>query len=138
MITGDECVAALMRYLQEKELGIPVFKGESKPVSYIGEYIAVNYLPFDVPSYGVSSITLNLNIHVPSLPGGQPDYARLSALVKNVSSLFDGENKITANMGVQLSDKLYYYISTQGGSPMSDTDNTYFKNLKIKTNFNNG
>lgn len=138
MRTGEECVMTLMQYLQSEDLGIPVFKGESKPANYVGEYMAVNHLPFDVPDYGVSSVILNLNIHVPSLPDGRPDYGRLSTLVKVVSSLFDGTNKTTSNMGVQLSDKLFYYISTQGGSPMRDTDNTYFKNLRIKTNFNNG
>lgn len=124
-MTPDQAITTVVTYLNGQNLGIPVFKYESKPATYVGEYIAVNHLPF-IRRDSLQINSINVNIHIPNLKTGSPDYARLEVLLSIIRPLFEN---ILINGA--------WFEIEQESQPIEDTDQTHFKNLRI-TIYHNG
>ena len=131
MILGDKAVTALYKYLNEniERIGIEekrIFKYEIHEKLAIGDYIAINHLPF-VYSDAVNEGVVNLNIHCPKTSSNLPNTKKLSDYSEKILSLFvDG-----TYLGGCYFD--FYSISR----PTRDGDNTYYVNMKFNVTFNN-
>ena len=131
MILGDTAVTALFKYLNEnvERIGIEekcIFKYEIPEKLAIGDYIAINHLPFfynDAINEGI----VNLNIHCPKTSSNLPNIKKLSDYSEKILSLFgDG-----TYLGGCYFD--FYSISR----PTRDSDNTYYVNMKFNVTYNN-
>ena len=127
MILGDTAVTAVFKYLNEnvERIGIEekrIFKYEMA----IGDYIAINHLPF-VYSDAINEGVVNLNIHCPKTSSNLPNIKKLSDYSEKILSLFgDG-----TYLGGCYFD--FYSISR----PTRDSDNTYYVNMKFNVTYNN-
>ena len=131
MILGDTAVTALFKYLNEnvERIGIEekrIFKYEIPEKLAIGDYIAINHLPF-VYSDAVNEGVVNLNIHCPKTSSNLPDTKKLSDYSEKILSLFGDDTYL----GGCYFD--FYSISR----PTRDGDNTYYVNMKFNVTFNN-
>lgn len=92
MILGDKAVTALYKYLNEnvERIGIEekrIFKYEIPEKLAIGDYIAINHLPF-VYSDAINEGVVNLNIHCPKTSSNLPNIKKLSDYSEKILSLF--------------------------------------------------
>lgn len=135
MITALKCVTDVSVYIQSKLKKVKVFKYDDKPVNYVGEYIAVNNLPFVYGKLVNDVNVINVNIHAPKLPNRKDDRIRLEKMLCSILCLFptecDGieDNPVTTINGVT-------YLVKTTSQPMEDSDNTYFINVQLKVTFN--
>lgn len=132
-MNGIEAVTELALFLHNN-LDIKVFKFE-KSTGYIGEYIAVNHLPFKFGKVVNDDTVLNVNVHVPAMKSGGADTKRLSTLIQSVSTLIPTASDIEDDSYLNINNN-YYAISTIS-QPIEDKDNTYFVNVKIVVIYNN-
>nr|DAG42056.1 MAG TPA: hypothetical protein [Caudoviricetes sp.] len=131
MILGDKAVTELYKYLNEniESIGIKegrIFKYEIPEKLSVGDYIAINHLPFvygDVVNEGV----VNLNIHCPKTSFNLPNIKKLSDYSEKILSLF----RHSTYLGGCYFD--FYSISR----PTRDSDNTYYVNMKFNVTYNN-
>ena len=131
MILGDKAVTALYKYLNEnvERIGIEekrIFKYEIPEKLAIGDYIAINHLPF-VYSDAVNEGVVNLNIHCPKTSSNLPNTKKLSDYSEKILSLFVDDTYL----GGCYFD--FYSISR----PTRDGDNTYYVNMKFNVTYNN-
>lgn len=131
MILGDKAVTELYKYLNEniESIGIKegrIFKYEIPEKLSVGDYIAINHLPFiygDVVNEGV----VNLNIHCPKTSFNLPNIKKLSDYSEKILSLFRHSTYLD---GCYFD---FYSISR----PTRDSDNTYYVNMKFNVTYNN-
>lgn len=91
-----------------------------------GEYIAVNNLPF-LHEGIINEGTVNINIHVPEQPTGEPNTKRLAVLEESIIGLFPDD--------IYIGGAFYnFYCDSR---PVLDNDKTYYVNLKISVRFSN-
>ena len=131
MILGDKAVTALYKYLNEnvERIGIEekrIFKYEIPEKLAIGDYIAINHLPF-VYSDAINEGVVNLNIHCQKTSSNLPDTKKLSDYSEKILSLF-GDGTYLGGCYFDL-----YSISR----PTRDSDNTYYVNMKFNVTYNN-
>lgn len=143
---GNQAVEVMVNFINEavksynvkygnvthiKESMLTGFEGRvffyEKPPKISGEYIIVNHLPF-VHRKDVGEGTVNVNIHVPRLPTGEPDSRRLSVLSQELISLFDPR-------GSYMSGACFKFYADS--RPIEEKDGTYFINLQFTVTFNN-
>lgn len=99
-----------------------------KDKSENGEYICVNFLPFEHgQSKEIENGTININVHVPTNNDGSMPKKRLEYICSEVVTLFSEELYI---------DGAYYQFYCDS-RPMADNDNTYFVNLELIVTYNN-
>lgn len=131
MILGDTAVTALFKYLNENVeiIGIEgkrIFKYEIPEKLDIGDYIAINHLPF-VYSDAVNEGVVNLNIHCPKTSSNLPNTKKLSDYSEKILSLFVD--------GTYLGGCYFEFYSIS--RPTRDGDNTYYVNIKFNVTYNN-
>lgn len=131
MKLGDEAVSALYVYLNKniKAIGIKegrIFKYEIPDDLSVGDYIAINHLPF-VNSEVINEGVVNMNIHCPKTSKNLPDTKRLVDIEKKILAL--------------VMDGIYlggcYFALYSDSRPTRDNDNTYYINLKFTVTYNN-
>ena len=123
---NDRCIMSSSRHsVTGKCLPLVAYKYE-KPSNIVGEYIAVNHLPF-VHRSVVEEGIVNINIHVPKLKSGLPDTKRLSQLAQRIVEMFPE--------GTYLEKAFYEFLSDS--RPTSDNDDTYYINIQLNVIFNN-
>ena len=131
MILGDKAVTALFKYLNEnvERIGIEekrIFKYEIPEKLAIGDYIAINHLPF-VYGDAINEGVVNLNIHCPKTSSKLANIKKLSDYSEKILSLF-GE-------GTYLGGCYFDFFSIS--RPTRDSDNTYYVNMKFNVTYNN-
>lgn len=131
MVLGDDAVSALYKYLVENigKISIQkgrVFKYEIPEKLTVGDYIAINHLPF-VYNGEINEGVVNLNIHCPKTAQNLPDSKKLQTIAKNVIGLFVDETYLG---GCYFE---FYSISR----PTKDNDDTYYVNIKFNVTYNN-
>lgn len=131
MILGDKAVTALYKYLNEnvERIGIEekrIFKYEIPEKLAIGDYIAINHLPF-VYGDAINEGVVNLNIHCPKTSSNLPNIKKLSDYSEKILSLF---GDVTYLGGCYFD---FYSISR----PTRDSDNTYYIIMKFNVTYNN-
>lgn len=129
MITGDDAVSAMYRFLNKNSKAISLEKGRlfkyMRPKRIdAGEYIVINHLPF-VRQKIVEEGVVNVNVHVPCTASNEPNTKRLQQLVKNMLTLFVDSTYI---------DGVYFDFYSDS-RPTQDNDNTYYINLKFNVTY---
>ena len=132
MILGDDALTALYRFLVSNRIAIGLgegrlFKYEVPENLAIGDYIAMNHLPF-VYDETVSEGVINVNIHCPKSAQNLPDTAKLRSYTRNI-------------IGLLKNDEIYlggcYFNLYSVSRPTKDNDDTYYVNLKFNVTYNN-
>jgi hypothetical protein len=123
-----EAVTAMTKYLAQNFTAMRFFK-HVKSTAYTGEYIVVNALPFTVGSAQYNVI--NVNIHVPQTASGEVDSARITALQAQFEQLVPrSTDEEDLPDWLELSGA--YFARECDSNPMSDADDTFFINNKVK------
>lgn len=127
VMLGDRAVTVVWKHLTQvfQNVDMRVFKYE-KEEGYIGNYIAINHLPF-IHSGPVEEGRININIHVPALRSGLPDSRQLSNLTRIVASLFPDNYML---------DGAFYEFYCDS-RPTPDKDGTFYVNVKVNVTYNN-
>jgi hypothetical protein len=136
-MNATEAVEALAIYLREQfslaldeDAAVPVFKFEKQTALNAEScYVCVNALPF---SAGYARNTVNVNIHAPALPSGEPDTLRLQPLQKIFERVVPRHVEAIENQDEYLMLGGAEFSRICDSQPMKDTDNTFFINNKVK------
>ncbi len=132
MILGDDVLTVLYRFLasNSKAFGLGkgrLFKYEVPENFPLGDYIAVNHLPF-VYDETVSEGVINVNIHCAKTTQNLPDTARLKNYANKIVGLLDDGEIYLGGCYFNL-----YSVSR----PTKDNDDTYYVNMKFNVIYNN-
>lgn len=131
MRLGDEAVSSMYRFLNsiKTELEIntkyAIFKYERPEVFNDGAYIVINFLPF-IHNGVINEGSVNVNIHVPQTKAKEPDNAKLSKMIKIITSYFCDELYLDG----------FYFDFYCDSRPVKDNDDTYYVNLKFNVIYN--
>lgn len=131
MILGDDAVSALYKFLNEniEKTGIQkgrIFKYEIPDKLAVGDYIAINHLPF-VYDGAINEGIVNVNIHCPKTSQNLPNTKKLLSITKKVLDMFGD--------GTYLDGCYFDFYSVS--RPTRDNDDTYYINLKFNVTYNN-
>lgn len=131
MVLGDEAVSALYKYLNDnvESIGIGkkrIFKYEIPEKLSVGDYIAINHLPFvysDVVNEGI----VNVNVHCPKTATNLPNSKKLYNYAQKIIDLCKKEDYLGG----------CYFNLYSISRPTKDNDDTYYVNIKFKVMYNN-
>lgn len=146
MKTGNQCTTDMFKFLTEQKTAkaaetgyswladVNIYKDDDKPITYKGQYIAINCLPFVYGKAVNDSNVMNVNLHAPKLSDGTADRTQLNKLVTFIESLFPIENGTEDVVSTQIGGA--YYDIHSISNPMEDKDETYFINIRLSLTFN--